>query len=94
MESIYSPDTSLNFYQITCRRFRKTVILTKINLRVERASRISETQETGDSVIASFVCSNNLTFVNSKQYDYTVMHSITTFRSTTDRIYDGGPIIL
>jgi len=25
---------------------------------------------------------------------YTVMHSITTFRSTTDRIYDGGPIIL
>jgi len=27
-------------------------------------------------------------------YGYTGMHRITTFRSTKDRIYDGGPIIL
>jgi len=94
MEAIYSPYTSLNFYQITWRRFRKTVILTRINLRVKSAYGISYTQETGDPIIASFVCSNNLTFVNSKQYEYTVMRSIMTYRSTTDRIYDGGPIRL
>jgi hypothetical protein len=27
-------------------------------------------------------------------YNYTGMRRVTTFRSTTDRIYDGGPIIL
>jgi hypothetical protein len=43
MEAIYSPGTSLNFYQITWRRFRKTVILTRMNLRIERAYGISET---------------------------------------------------
>ena len=30
---------------------------------------------------------------NLYNYVYTVMRRITTFRSTTDRIYDGGPII-
>ena len=30
----------------------------------------------------------------TKGMDSTVMRRITTFRSTTDRIYDGGPIIL
>jgi len=29
-----------------------------------------------------------------RQWKGTVMHRITTFRSTTDRIYDGGPMIL
>ena len=31
---------------------------------------------------------------NLYNYVYTVMRRITTFRSTTDRIYDVGPIIL
>ena len=31
--------------------------------------------------------------IRSQYYSTTLMHCITTFRSTTDRINDGGPII-
>jgi len=47
-------------------------------------------QETLSSLKFSSICRYNFVFCN----DITGMHRITTFQSTTDCIYDGGPIRL
>jgi hypothetical protein len=65
-------------------RLRILCLSSVISLDVERPHPVASLTTLSGAAVSSFMYHRN----------YTAMHHITTFRSKTDRIYDGGPIIL